>query len=398
MTNTICICKMAVDMFYKRDILPALEKELVKKEITVITGMRQVGKTTLLRYLYGQIDSTNKAMLDIGNPLQRNVFEEENFDAIWNNLKEFGVVKNKKAYLFLDEIQNLPSISQAVKYLYDHYNVKFVLAGSSSYYLKNLFPESLAGRKIVFEIFPLTFGEFLRFNGIEKKTGKKNRTRYELYRPFYLEYLEYGGFPSVVLEKDVQRKKLLLQEVFTSYFEIDAKNLSNFGDMARLRSLILLLAGRVGSKIEVAKLSSELSSSRETVYNYISFLEKTYFIALVPKFSKSIDRQAAGSKKLYFCDGGITNMLGRVSEGQLFEQSVFQDLRAGHILNYYSNRSGSEIDFILDGRIGLEVKLSATGRDISNLEKKAEKLKLKEKYIVSLQYSNEKKVVLATDL
>ncbi|MDP3994915.1 MAG: ATP-binding protein [bacterium] len=385
-------------MFYKRDILPALEKELVKKEITVITGMRQVGKTTLLRYLYGQIDSTNKAMLDIGNPLQRNVFEEENFDAIWNNLKEFGVVKNKKAYLFLDEIQNLPSISQAVKYLYDHYNVKFVLAGSSSYYLKNLFPESLAGRKIVFEIFPLTFGEFLRFNGIEKKTGKKNRTRYELYRPFYLEYLEYGGFPSVVLEKDVQRKKLLLQEVFTSYFEIDAKNLSNFGDMARLRSLILLLAGRVGSKIEVAKLSSELSSSRETVYNYISFLEKTYFIALVPKFSKSIDRQAAGSKKLYFCDGGITNMLGRVSEGQLFEQSVFQDLRAGHILNYYSNRSGSEIDFILDGRIGLEVKLSATGRDISNLEKKAEKLKLKEKYIVSLQYSNEKKVVLATDL
>ena len=91
-------------------------------------------------------------------------------------------------------------------------------------------------------------------------------------------------------------------------------------------------------------------------------------------------------------------MLGRVSEGQLLEQSVFQDLRAEHNLNYYSNQSGSEIDFILDGRIGLEVKQSASRRDISNLEKKAEKLNLKEKYIVSLQYSNEKKVILATDL
>jgi len=398
LTNAVCICKISVDMFYKRDILPALEKELVKKEITVITGMRQVGKTTLLRHLYDQVDSANKVMLDIGNPLQRNIFEEKNFDAIWNNLKEFEVIKDKKAYLFLDEIQNLPSISQAIKYLYDHYNIKFVLTGSSSYYLKNLFPESLAGRKIVFEIFPLTFREFLRFNGIEKKTGEKNKIRYELYKPYYLEYLEYGGFPSVVLEKDVQRKKLLLQEVFTSYFEIDAKNLSNFGDMAKLRSLILLLAGRVSSKIEVAKLSSELFSSRETIYNYISFLEKSYFITLVPKFSKSIDRQAAGSKKLYFCDGGMTNMLGRVSEGQLLEQSVFQDLRAEHNLNYYSNQSGSEIDFILDGRIGLEVKQSASRRDISNLEKKAEKLNLKEKYIVSLQYSNEKKVILATDL
>lgn len=398
MTNTVHIRKITLDMFYKRDILPSIEKELVKKEITVITGMRQVGKTTLLRHLFGQIDSVNKAMLDIGNPLQRKIFEEENFDAIWNNLKEFGVIKDKKAYLFLDEIQNLPSISQAIKYLYDHYNVKFVLTGSSSYYLKNLFPESLAGRKIVFEIFPLTFNEFLRFNGIEKKRGEKNKTRYKLYNPFYLEYLEYGGFPSVVLEKDVQRKKLLLEEVFTSYFEIDAKNLSNFGDMAKLRSLILLLAGRVGSKIEVTKLSSELSLSRETVYNYISFLEKTYFITLISKFSKSIDRQAAGSKKLYFCDGGMTNVLGRVSEGQLFEQSVFQELRAGHVLNYYSNQSGSEIDFILDGRIGLEVKQSATVRDIANLDKKAEKLKLEKKYIVSLQYSNDNKVILATDL
>src|SRR3990167_4422748 len=144
-------------VFYPRLILPQLEKELETPEITVITGMRQVGKTTLLDHLFSLVANPNKVKLDFENPLSRKIFEEENYDAIWNNLAVFGVNNQSKAYIFLDEIQHLPSIGSVVKYLNDHFDVKFVLTGSSSYYLKNLFGESMAGRKLIFEVYPLTF-------------------------------------------------------------------------------------------------------------------------------------------------------------------------------------------------------------------------------------------------
>ena len=230
-------------MLYPRPIFQRLESELATREVTVITGMRRVGKTTALTHLYNLVNSPNKALLDLENPLHRKVFEEIDYDAVWNNLRPFGLTRETKAYLFLDEVQNLPEISRVVKYLYDHGDIKFVLTGSSSYYLRNLFPESLAGRKIIFDIFPLTFAEFLVFKKTNRETGElfaqKAREKNEIIReqlvPYYNEFMEFGGFPSVVLESDLARKKVLLSEIFTSYFEKDAKNLADFRDMSKLR-------------------------------------------------------------------------------------------------------------------------------------------------------------------
>lgn len=393
-------------MLYPRQIFKQLEPELTTKEITVITGMRRVGKTTALSYLYDLVTTENKIMLDLENPIHRKVFEEENYDAVWNNLKQFNISNETKAYIFLDEVQNLPDISRVVKYLYDHWDVKFILTGSSSYYLRNLFPESLAGRKIIFEMYPLTFSEFLVFKNIsrdnvfefEQKALSKNSISYQKLIPYYNEFIEFGGFPSVVIEENYERKKVLLSEIFTSYFEKDAKNLSDFRDMSKLRDIILLLVARVASHVDITKLSNTLSVSRETVYNYLSFLEKTYFIYLLPKYSGSIDRQAAGSKKLFLCDSGIANILGRVSGGQLLEQSVFQNLRMGQNLSYYNNDGKSEIDFIVDSRVGFEVKTSVSRRDIANLKKRAQAAKLPDCYVISQQFSEDKEVILVTDL
>ncbi len=148
-------------MLFERRVFKKLIREIEAKEITVITGMRRVGKTTAMRYLYDQVESENKVFLDLENPINRKVFEEENYDSVWNNLKEFGISDSQKAYIFLDEAQNLPELSRVAKYLYDHFEVKIFLTGSSSYYLRNLFPESLAGRKIVFELYPLNFSSYL---------------------------------------------------------------------------------------------------------------------------------------------------------------------------------------------------------------------------------------------
>ena len=393
-------------MLFPRQVFQKLESELTTKEVTVITGMRRVGKTTALMHLFDLIRSENKAILDLENPLHRKVFEEENYDNVWNNLKQFGVTNDTKAYLFLDEVQNLPEVSRVVKYLYDHFDVKFFLTGSSSYYLRNLFPESLAGRKIIFEMFPLNFAEFLVFKQVKReafdsfalKAKKKNKIAYERLIPYYNEFLEFGGFPSVVLENDPERKKTMLSEIFTSYFEKDAKNLADFRDMSKLRDLILLLIPRVGSRIEIGKLANDLSVSRETVYNYLSFLEQTYFIYLLSKHSGSIDRQAAGSKKLFLCDCGMANVLGRISQGQLLEQSVFQNLRFSHKLSFYSKEGASEIDFIVDDNIALEVKMSMSQQDLANLKRRSAGLHIDQAYVLALQYTQNKEGILVIDM
>lgn len=369
--------------------------------------MRQVGKTTLLEYLFHQVKSENKAILDAGNPLHRKIFEEENYDNVLNNLLEYNITPKQKIFLFVDEVQNLPSITRVVKYLYDHYNVKFFLTGSSSFYLKNLFSESLAGRKIIFELFPLSFQEFLTFKRIKrrkiykafaKKAQRKNKISFEIYKKYYQEYVRYGGFPKVVLAKDSKEKRQFLSEIFTSYFEIDVKSLADFKEMSKARDLILLLTARIGSKLDITKLSSELGVSRETIYSYLSFLEQTYFISLLARYSKSYDRKAAGSKKLYFCDTGLANFLGSLAQGQLLENSVYQNLRIDYKLTYFSKKSGGEIDFIVDGGAALEVKNTASRKDIFNLMKTAKSLGAEEMFVVSLQYSNSDKVILAQDL
>jgi len=393
-------------MLYTRQLYAQLVNELETKEITVITGMRRVGKTTALHHLYDLVNSTNKTMLDMENPIHRKIFEEENYDTVWNNLAQYEISNKSKAYIFIDEVQNLPDLSRVVKYLYDHWDVKFFLTGSSSYYLRNLFPESLAGRKLIFELFPLNFTEFLVFKQINRNRKdnfvdmayQKNQIAYERLIPYYDEFIEFGGFPSVVLEDNQDRKRQMLSEIFTSYFEKDAKNLADFKDMSKLRDLILMLVPRVGSRIEVLKLANDLSVSRETVYNYLSFLEQTYFISLLPKFSASIDRQAAGSKKLFLCDSGIINVLGKASQGQLFEQSVYQNFRNKYKLTYYNKEGASEIDFIADSTSALEVKFTMSSQDVSTLKRRSLSLNIKENFIITHQFNDHPVAILATDL
>jgi len=396
-------------MFYTREILSTLINQIKRKEVVVITGMRQVGKTTILKYLFDRLESENKAILDAGNPLHRSVFDEKNYDKVMQNLRDFGLKQNKDAYVFIDEIQNMPELPQVIKYLYDHYQVKFFVTGSSSYYLKNLFSESLAGRKFVFELFPLNFKEFLDFKEVDRKVKisddleekelARNKLTPDLYGGFFDEYIKYGGFPAVVVEQDNAQKSQILDNIFKSYFEIDVKNLADFKDLSKLRDLILLLVSRIGSKLDISKLASELGVSRETVYSYLSFLEQTYFISMIKKYSKSFDRKAAGSMKLYYCDSGLANYLGNPSEGQLFENVIYQNLRERYKnICYISKKTGAEIDFILDGKYGVEVKISADKRHIFNTNKMAKELGLENSYVVSKNFIDQKGIILAHDL
>ncbi len=394
-------------MLYKRKIYGELIKRIEDKEIIVVTGMRRVGKTTLFRMIFDTLESKNKGFFDMENPLNQKIFEEEDYDNIWANLKTFGINNSERAFIFIDEIQAKPEIVKIVKYLYDHYNVKFFLTGSSSFYLKNLFPESLSGRKIIFELYPLDFKEFLLFKDKNKKFYKnfkekdrnKNKLECEKNKKLYEEYIEFGGFPQVVLASDMEKKKELLVDIFKSYFEKDVQNLSDFKEINKFRDLLLLLLKRIGTKLDISKLSSELGVSRETIYSYISFLEKTYFIKLISPFTMSIDREIGGTKKIYICDNGIAKYIGKSDDGNLLENAIFNNLKDYGEINYYERRSGGEIDFILKEKsTALEVKNKGDEKDYLRLRRIADSLKLKEAYLISKVFVDKNGFVAASDV
>lgn len=394
-------------MIYLRKLQVKLVPFLQTPEIIILTGMRRVGKTTLYRALFDMLEVKNKVFLDLENPVVQKIFEEKDYNNVVGNLREFGITPGEKAFIFLDEIKSMPEISRVVKFLYDHYGFKFFLTGSSSYYLKNLFPESLAGRKFVFELYPLDFEEFLIFKGqgrefkktLAEKAAFKNNIRAELLKGLYDEYLQFGGFPQVVLEADPAKKRLHIEDIFKSYFEKDVRGLAKFREIQLFRDLLLLLMDRVGSKLDVSRLASELGTSRETVYSYLAFLEGTFFISLVQPFTGSADKLVSKARKVYFCDTGILNVFSKISSGAIFENAVYNNLRASGQINYYQKQSSTkEIDFVVNAAAGIEVKLKGVKRDILQLKAMAQKINLKEGYVVTREFANAEGFIPAVEL
>ena len=381
-------------MLIERQIYKKIKPFLGSKETIVITGMRRVGKTTLLKYIFQQIKSENKLTIDLENPLNRKIFEEVDYERIKTSLAGLGLDFKKKAYLFLDEIQFSSNMPSVVKYLLDHYKVKFFLTGSASFYLKNLFSESLAGRKFLFELFPFSFQEFLALKGKDLIVPKKpTQFLWQKFNSFYEEYLEFGGFPEVILKTNKQEKIKALQEVFSSYFQMEVKQLGDFKKDEKIRDMLLLLAERVGSKLDVQKLSQELGIARETVYQYLAFLEGTYFIHIVRPFSQSRDIEIRKTPKLYLCDCGLANQIAKLNRGSLFEQAIFQALKLKGDVKYYQRKSGTEIDFILNKKSAFEVKITPQQTDLNGLARVCQEISIKDYKLISFNYSKLNKVI-----
>ena len=197
---------------YNRSIFQSLESHLADKEVTVITGMRRTGKTTALRFLLDKVLHTNKIYLDLERLEYRRIFNQNNFSEMQADLQFLGIDFTKESVIALDEIQLVPPIVSFIKYYHDHFSVKFIVTWSSSYYLKNQFTESLAGRKKIFEMYPLDFIEFLRFKEIDEKPLLTCRFQpfravvYAQYKAHYEEFIRFGGFPQVVLADSIEKK------------------------------------------------------------------------------------------------------------------------------------------------------------------------------------------------
>lgn len=365
-------------MFYTRKIYPELLSHAQLPAVTVLTGMRRTGKTTLILQILADIPIKNSLYLDLQRPDNRELFEQKNYEVIRDSFIARGLSPNQPMVIVLDEIQLAPDSPSAIKYLSDHHSIKFIVTGSSSYYLKNLFSESLSGRKKIFELYPLDFGEFLTFKEIPYhadnwKEKTFNSPEHSRLFSYYEEYIRFGGFPQVVLAQEEQQKHDILLDIMSSYVNIDIRTLADFSDERNLYSLAKLLACRVGSRVEYTKLASLTGLSRPTVTNYISFFEKTYLITTVPVYTRNIDREIVKARKLYFCDTGLANTLAELSGGAQFENTLFNQLARMDHVQYFALKTGHEIDFILGTHLAIEAKETPIEGDLIRLSQMAEK-------------------------
>jgi predicted AAA+ superfamily ATPase len=380
----------------ERDIFFTLLEHSKKKQVTVITGMRRVGKSTAVKYILGKIAHQNYLYLDCERIEIRVLFNGTNYEDIRSELELMGLNLSKPAVLALDEIQLVENLPSVIKYLYDTYEIKFIVTGSSSYYMKNQFSESLAGRKRIFEMYPLSFKEFLNFKGdavpnFEKYAWQSfNKAWYSKFKDLYAEYIRFGGFPEVVLEDMPNDKIELLKDIINSYIELDIKLLSNYSVSEDLYKLVKLLASRAGNKVDYTKISSVTGISRLKVAAYIHLLEYTYLIYQATPFTKNIDKEISQQTKLYFADTGILNILadGQLSSGQVFENAIAVQLKNLGTIQYYQKKSGQEIDFIFNGDTALEVKETPSQQDRQTIEQRALSIDINKYFVVGRHVSN----------
>lgn len=375
----------------QRTIFPTLLEHLRKPQVTVITGMRRVGKSTALKYLLSQVTHDNKIYLDFEKADNRFIWNQTFYKDIEINLAVEGIDFSKPAVIALDEIQLVPQSTSVIKYLYDTYNVKFIVSGSSSFYLKNRFSESLAGRKQIFDMYPLDFAEFVAFKGDSEYSGEGVLrfaqqpfilTFYNKWKALYEEYLRFGGFPEVALADTEADKKAFLKDIVNAYIELDIALLSDFNASDDLYKIMRLLANRAGSKVDYSKLSVILGINRHKLKDYFELLEYTYFVKFISAFSSNPDREVKMQQKVYLADTGLLQTLSQVSSGQVFENAVAVQLSRLGELQYYQKLSGQEIDFILDRKVAIEVKETPSPKDLAILKSRAASLPISETRLI----------------
>ena len=379
-------------MMYHRSLFSALKRHLREPQATVITGQRRVGKSTLLKALLEEVPGDKKIYLDLEKMENRYIFKQASVAEMEQYLEHLGVNIHSSCTIGLDEIQLLPEAVSAIKYWYDTYAVKFIITGSSSFYLKNRFSERLAGRKQIFELHPLSFDEFLVFQGVELHRLRRFAWKpyspgfHNQYRKLYDDYILFGGFPEVVLANRKTTKIALLQDVLNAYIDLDIKLLSDYTLNDELYKLIRLLSARVGSKMDISKISSIAGINRNKVSHYLHLFEQTYFLTRITPFSRNTDREISQQPKYYFSDSGILNLLTPGDIGKLFENAVInQFLRIDKRVNYYQKKSGQEIDLVWKEDTAIEIKSTPTRSDQATLKARAASLQLKNTLLVGLQ-------------
>lgn len=338
----------------KRDkYLFFLKNNLKNKDIILLTGLRRVGKSTLIKqFIYSLINEYNinpKKICYLS--LDAFPFKEKSiFDLVREFRKINNLKINEKIYLFFDEVTYKDSFKEELKNLYDLGNTKIFATSSSASILIDK-KALLTGRSRSLEVEPLDFQEFLLFRDYNPKKSEKY-----LLEKYFQEYMEYGGMPEYVLTKDPEYIINLTKNII--YKDIIAKY--NLRDNQAVEDLFRLLCERVGKPISYNKLAKILDIGKDTVKNYITYFKESYLFYIIEKDAKSLNERIVDNKKVYCADVGIKNVVtGFRDKGSIYENLVFLKIKKEN--PRFIKKNGIEIDFkykdtIIEAKYNQEIK------------------------------------------
>ncbi|MFH1376404.1 MAG: ATP-binding protein [Candidatus Woesearchaeota archaeon] len=326
------------------------------REITVITGVRRSGKSTLM---YQMVDNLIKKGINPKQILFVNLEDKKlvnlGLEDIYNMYKE-SLNPDKKAYIFLDEIHKKSGWEQWIRKKYDlKTDDKFIISGSCSYLLKKEYSTLLTGRNLTFDVFPLSFAEYLLFEKIfvDKVKLKKGilleKTKYIILKHFK-KYLSLGGFPEIFFKPERYKIKILEQYFDDILYKdvIDRYNLNS----QKVKDLALFLVTNFTSLISLRNLRNSLGISYDTIKDYLSYYNESFLFFILDHFSYSFKEQKILASKIFCIDNGLRNAVSfkfSKDEGRLAENLVFIELKRREKDVYYWKNKG-EVDFVIKNR------------------------------------------------
>lgn len=327
--------------------------------ITTITGPRRAGKTY---FCFQLIKKLLQRKVPKANILYVNFEDEKLLRAESKDLNELldafhelsEIDEKQKIYLFLDEIQNVNDWDAWVRRIHDtQKNINIVLTGSSSKMLSKEISTKLRGRTLNTGIYPLSFKEFIGWQGIkyDLKTVSYSKKRFAVKKEFS-SFLSRGGYPAIILNEEFGDE--ILQGYFESMIFRDVIERYNVKEIKKLRVLSGLLFESVTKDISYNKLANKLKSlgyglSKNTIIEYISYFEDAYLFFQNLKYEYSLTKRLGSIKKVYCIDNGLLNAVSfKFSEdrGKLMENLVFIELQRRN-KNVYYHRKKRECDFLV---------------------------------------------------
>lgn len=351
-----------------RDITTESQKYWDREEILIFIGPRQAGKTFILKQIKSELEKRGSScfFLDLEDPEYLGILNQ----SPKNLFKIFTADSERKNFIFIDEIQYLDNPSNFLKYIFDEHrdNVKLIVSGSSAFYLDRKFKDSLAGRKKIFNIFTLSFREFLRFKKEDflamadfGKIGLEEKNRISLY---YREFMVFGGYPRVALSP-LEEKKEILKEIAYSYIKKDIYEAS-IRQEEMFYKLFKILASQIGNLVNASELANTLNISKTAIDNYLYVMQKSFHLALIRPFYQNVRKEITKMPKIYFFDMGLRNFFlndfsqfeTRNDKGQLLENAVFRQLLEEYDadeIKFWRTVDQKEIDFVA-GDLAFEVK------------------------------------------
>ncbi len=324
----------------RRQLQDRIETRMFAGKAIIVTGARQVGKSTLFKMILEKRDEP---------ALSLNCDEPEVLEMLSQvNTPELRLLIGNNRIVVIDEAQRVDNIGMVLKRITDNFpGIQLLVTGSSSFELRNKLSEPLTGRKFEYHLFPLSTGELLHSNGLlGVKQTLENR-------------LIYGSYPDVINHESDAKE--LLYNLSDSYLYKDLLNLESVRRPALLGKLLTALALQVTAEVSFNELAQTVGTDNKTVEKYVDLLEKCYIIFRLNGFSRNLRTELKRSKKFYFYDNGIRNAIlqnfaplsMRQDTGALWENFIISErIKANHYAGRYVNSyfwrtsQQQEIDYI----------------------------------------------------